>query len=275
MEDNIQESDELTAGYDGIETVEPTPTPAEPTPPEDPPAPEPRYVQITEDEWNTLRTKVTAIDEIKAENKRQFDAAFGRLGGMQDVLKRLQSGAEAGQPVEITEDDVADIAKEYPELGALHLKTLQKVAAKLRGTGSPINSDQIGEMVKTTVSAERDNWKQSLREELRRELAEEALTDAHEDWKTVRETPEFKQWLEAMPEAERTKFLASMSPTYVAKQLTAFKESLVKKAAPPAPSPKSPDTRQRRIEAAVNPRGVGGHAAGTNEIDDMEAGYAS
>ena len=279
MEHELPEDDEFNAGFTQ-EGAGPTTTPeiAKPTeedkgqvkePEQKPnpaePAHEPKYVQVTEDELQRLRSAATAIDEIKAESKRQFDAAFGKIGGMQQLLDQLKSQTPSGQAVALTEEDFADLKEQWPELADLTLKGFNKVLDKLKGTGAPTATIDVDKLVAERLAPEIDR----VRQEYRTEITDLRLRAHHKDWKTVLNSQDFLAWEKTLPQEEQQKFLTSSDPEYVAEMITKFKTA--QQAA--ADKAKKNSTRQELIEASVAPRGTGGHAPAPSEDDEFDAGF--
>lgn len=279
MENELPEDDEFNAGFteeDSGPTTTPVPTDTEPAgqvaeperkPNPEPAASEPKYVQITEDELQRLRAGVTAIDEIKADSKRQFDAAFGKIGGMQQLVDQLKSQTPSGQAVEITEEDFSELKAEWPEMADLSLKGFQRVLSKLKGTGTPTATIDVDKIVAERVAPEIER----VRNEYRSEITELRLRTHHKDWNQVINSQEFMAWEKTLPQEERQKFLSSSDPEYVAEVITKFKDA--RQAA--TSKSKTNSTRQELIEAAVNPRGTGGHAPAPSEDDEFDAGFKS
>lgn len=227
------------------------------------PAPEPKYAQITEEQLANLLQISTAIPDIKAENKRQFDAAFGKIGGMKEALDKIQSATPAGQMLEISEDDFAEMREEFPELAAMQIKGMNKALSKLRGTGTAFDPSQIDGRVDERVTAAVQASERKAEAKLMRAY--------HRDWIDVVRSNEFKAWHETLPADERTKLKLSNDSEFVADYLDRYKASI--KPAVLKVDDKAANSRQKRIEAAINPKGTGGHAAGPSEDDEFDAGF--
>ena len=78
-------------GFNGTQTETPEVVPETP---EEKPAPV-QYAQITEQQWQ----------EMQAQASQKFDKAFGQLGGMKQVIERLQEQTRSENRVEGKEDD--------------------------------------------------------------------------------------------------------------------------------------------------------------------------
>lgn len=231
----------------------------------------PKLAQITEDQYQDLLKTATAIDEIKADHKKQLDTAFGKIGGIQQLVTQLQSSTQAGKPVELTDEDVADMTAEYPELGALQLKVLQKVVGKLRGTGS-IDPAMVDQRVQERINPEIEKIKDEVRREYANKFTDFELKSYHRDWNAVVKSPEFKTWMDKLPEAERTTLMNSEDASVVAQTIDKFKASTKPVKAPI----KEISSRQKQLAAAAaTPRSTGGHAAaGSSPEDEMTSGYS-
>ena len=103
------------------------------------------------------------------------------------------------------------------------------------------------------------------------ESAMEALYVTFPDWEDEVKTPEFKAWREKQSQ-EVQALGASSRPRDAAKMLRLFEKS---RQQTPVPEPKKDvSTRQKRIEAAVTPKGSGGFTQNRTDIDEFEAGYS-
>jgi hypothetical protein len=94
--------------------------------------------------------------------------------------------------------------------------------------------------------------------ELRQADAMEALAEDHPDYETVRETPEYKNWLSSKAPEFQKRFTTTWNPAVVSKGLTEFKESL-----------KDKQKKQNRLAAAVTPMGVP-QTGGSSTIPDED-----
>ena len=243
----------------GFEQAEQTPTPeiADETPKVEA-APEPKLAQITEDQFNDLMAKAASVDEIKAESQRKFDHAFGQLGGMKQIIERLQQSTPQGQSITVTDADFSELSSEFPELAAMQIKGLNKVLSKLGGTAPAVDTSLIERMVQERVG------------QVAREARENALDGLHNvipDWQEEVRKPAFTEWLDKQD--AQTKALASSDRVVDAsRMLRMYRNSR------PAPQKPQITTRQRQLEAAVTPRGRG-QAPAPVEDDDFEAGFNS
>lgn len=261
MDPELVESQDGEEGFDAGFTGEaaPTETP-EPTAATETPAPapaEPEYAQITKSQLDDLMAKAASVDEMKAAHQQGLDKAFGQIGGMKQALDRLQTN---GRAVEVTEDDVADLRAEFPEIADLTLKALQKVIGRVHAPSG--EQPDVERMVSERVSA------------TRQELIDSRLDEIVDgDWKTEVAAPQFDAWMQTQPDAVKA-LVQSSSLRDASRMLQLYRNS--KKAAPaPTPAPKAPavTTRQRQLEAAVNPRGSRAISAAPSEEDEFDAGF--
>lgn len=259
-----QAAQAFAAGFEDDEDTQ-TPTPAaesaqpaakeEPQPAQDTPS-APKYAQITEDQFNDLMAKVSQIDE----GRRQIDTLSGHLGGMKQVvegLKQQRKSLSAGQ--------LKRVAAEFPELA----EALQSDLSELGGASvDPVEIDKrVESVVETRVAAKAIEFETKL------------LRFYHRDWSEVVVSPDFLAWKGQLPEAERTKLDTSNDGEYIADKLTEFKAAKAAKdkaAAEAAEKARSSDKRQQRLEAAVPPRGTGGHTPSRSGVpSDFQAGWDS
>lgn len=212
----------------------------EPAPENDPPVVEEQQPQnliagLTEEQVKDLLIKAGEVDSLRS----QVDKLFGKHGEVNRTLQQLQARTEAGAPVEITEEDLADFAEEYPELAQSQLKLLQKFASKLHGTGPAAAQPQVD--VEALSSG--------IRDELRTEFEERLIKRAHRDFVDVVQSQDFNLWMTSqLNEEERTTLVASKDADLIIDRLDQFK-------AWQEAAAKQIKQKQKRLESAVTPRG--------------------
>lgn len=250
-EQQAQADADFAAGFDDDTTATPTETPAaqqddttqgENT--EQPAEPAPEYVQLTKAERDELLG-------LRDQAQKQFGTAFGKIGGIERVLKELNTGSQ----VEISQEDIDALKDDFPPLAA----ALEKVRNLRALPGASVDPEQIEALVEQRVAP------RLQRMELR------MLAKDHPDWQQVDQDPAFKVWVALQPD-EFKQALVQASQSYdsevVSDAMTKFKQS--RRTAAPAPDPAS--ARRSRMSAAVTPRGVGGNSA-PNATDDLMAGF--
>lgn len=117
---------------------------------------------------------------------------------------------------------------------------------------------------------------QGKTEAMQERIVNAALNAVFPGWAKEAQTDAFKAWLAAQPDDIKA-LGASDEIADAATMLKLYEASKTAKPAPaPTPAPKQePSPREKRLAAAVNPRGTGGHAAGSTDLDEFESGYNS
>lgn len=249
-------------GYEGTPTEMPaTPeTPASPgtDAPETPPVePAIKYAQLTEDQLADL-LKMKSL-------QGKLDEGFGTLGHVQQMVKSLQSASASGPPIEVTDEDMAELKAEFPEFAELTKKALTKVLGRLKGPASAVDVDAILAQAETRAV-------QARQVEAHDELIEEHPTYreivGHYETRLTAPTA-FQSWAAKQSPEFQTKLWNSNSAAYLSKQLTRFQAETA-----PAPTANKPPTNERtaRLAASVTPKGVA--PAGTPpEENGFNAGF--
>lgn len=253
-----EENAEDIAAFDGGFDTEPSLT-GQPvvTPADD----APKMAQIPEDEYRKLLDGVAKIDEIEGALEKQFGTAFGKIGGIERVLDQLKSSAPAGGKIELSEEVVADLAAEFPEMAALQYKTLQKLVDVLN-TSRPPALDAGAAQPSVPVVDEA-----AIEKRVRRAIAEETLDAFDEKWRetiglpdaknVIPDTP-FRQWLKKQPKEYADRVGSTYSAAVLTDALTKFKTAQTKA-----------QGRRDVLDAAVDVPGSGGQApAAINDDGD-------
>jgi hypothetical protein len=282
-----EEAAAFESGYSGT-VIPPTDTPADDTPKEpeakvevaptaEPVAPAP--TSLTDAQIKDLLAKVGAIDELKGGLEKLRGDFFGKAGGLERTLKQLQESTPMGQPIDVKPEDLAELEADFPglNLGPSLAKGLTRVLSKMKGTGPAVTPGLTPEEIDARIAARGRQEAAVLIEEERKRNAAERLTDLHEDWQAVVGLPDsqtaFRTWLKGQGTEKEQAFLSSWNPRYIAKQLTAFKEST---RVAPKPSPNPNDTRAQRLAEAVPPKGGAvpmPKSKRTEEEEAFEEGY--
>ena len=239
-------------------------------------APKVEYAKITKADYEALLSKASAIDEIRAEQKQKFDSAFGKIGGIQQVIASLQAGTKRGQKVQITPQHFKELIDEgYEDLATMTANGFNRIMSELdvAGTGGEpksINQDEFNEIFQQRFNPERE----ALKSELRQEIAAETLSALHEDWEATVKTQDFQQWMadtktDQLKDRNGVSFAESLDARFVAKQLDKYKAFAAEKKA----AQQKQAARQNRIASAVQPKGSGGHQSSEAEEDDFYAGF--
>jgi hypothetical protein len=237
------------------------------------PAP-PEYAQITKQEYESLKAQAASLDELKTSHSQAVNSLNGKYGSMKQMIDRLQASTEPGQKVLATIEDFKELVDEgYPDLAEMQMAGVNRVLSRLnvRGTGDqPSAAPAFDEAkAKEIFGAEFKAGSEALREQIRYEMAKDALTDEHDDWEKVINAPEFTKWrtdnsIDSKKDRKGIVFAESQDPRFISKVISDFKAAQKQTAA-----------RQSRLSDAVTPKGAGGHGTGQSEVDEFTAGFNS
>lgn len=288
MDPNQTEAAELESGYSDDK---PAATPTVVKEPEKKDAP---VEPVVKDEApDPLKEIATRLDKFEETTRK----LAGHIGGLTSTQKEIQqtlaaskaaakNADEAPTQAQVTSamedpDEWKALKTDFPEWAAGMEKFLDH---RLAAQKAPASDD---------IEKAFDKRMQDREAAQTKERADE-ISEMHPGWqgdlygkdaegKSVR-TADYEAWTKTMTPEQVQKFENSNSVLYVDRKLTEFyawkkaqAEAKAKaEAAQAKPREERPEvsTRRKRLEAAVTPRGTGGHASGgSSDIDEMEAGY--
>ncbi len=227
----------------------------------------PRLKEITEDEYNKLLASAAAVDELRATHTKKLDDAFGRIGGLAQTLKNIQS-TPAGQAAEISLDDLSALKDYGDELPTALAASLNKALAKVKVSGPAFDEASLEPVVQKRVSEALERVQKERQAE-----AEETVAEVHPDFKAVFADDGFAAWRQSLPDDRRTKLENTWNPTIITKAITDYKASKVQKV---APKQETPNNRKALLEAAVTPKGTSAATPGKKtEMDEFMEGFRS
>lgn len=214
-------------------------------------------VPTVDDTIKELKAKISELDGTPGSVRK----IYGELGNIQRTLKQLQEQPKsvAGTPSAEVLAAIASaekVAKEYPELTGPLVDALKILSKQSQQT---VSSPAID-----VTSAVRDGI--AL---VRKTDAIEMLQVDHPDYVTVRDTPEYKEWLDGKDPAFRNTFKTTWNAGIVAKGLTEFKTWRSAKVQA------AKAVKTQRLEAAITPKGDG-VPTGSSKLPDsagLAAGY--
>ncbi|HET8727585.1 MAG TPA: hypothetical protein VFO41_08765 [Alphaproteobacteria bacterium] len=220
--------------------------------PEKPSAPpeKPVYARVLKQDWDNAKAAIGKVANLESQ--------LAKLTGVEDRIEKVRSQTPSGLSVEMSDEDFAELAEEFPELAKSTRSVLEKVfkKASIKGTGpaepakEPPSTGVDPDAVKTAVAralAERE---------------EGALNEEFPDWGTIIGRPAvdggkppegnaFRAWLEKQDPAYQKKIAETMSHADIHNAIRRFQAT--QKPTPEA-VPDKGAARRAVMEAAVTPR---------------------
>lgn len=266
---------------DKKDAVVPAPEPKveEPAPVVPPPAPEepkPEYVQITKEQFDNL---MRTVDKTAA-NETALNKLNGSLGNIFQIVQKLQSETPKGEAIEVTDETVAELTEDYPQLATAMKAILAKALKGRVGTGTAEPEKVTPPAPAAVPMVDTETVRKLVSDDGgAREI--KALTEDHPKWREIvgivdsegKYDPknEYRIWLAKQPEAYQAQINGASTALVISKSIDKFQADKAKK----VPAPPPPKNKQRdRIVGAVTPRGDGSPPPPTNTPDeDFNAGY--
>lgn len=268
-----QDDAQFESGYSGAPTETPEPKQTEKKEEQKPAQP-----TAKQEAPDTIKEVIARMDKFEASQNK----LAGHIGGLtrnQDEIRQFlaaskkatENVADAPTQAQVKEamtspKEWEDLRSAYPEWATATEKFMDSKLATLKAPPA-LDPAAIDKMVEERVARQASEDRQ---ESINSHL--DSIVDG--DWEEAIRTEQFGKWLEA--QSPEIKALAESSKLRDAAKMLRLYERSKKVDAKPAPTPepkKDTSARQKRFEAAVNPKGTGGHATGRSELDEFEAGY--
>lgn len=246
--------------------------------PEEPPGDDAQakriYEVMSDDELKDVFEKAKRFDELNDRLNKTHKDAFGRIGGLEQVVKELKSRPEP-QAVQVTKDQFKNLAGYLGEDDEM-LDALTKDLSALQ-LGIPLtpnlNVEFKFEEERAKLAAEQQAFEQRMAD-MQRSIEVRLLSVQHPDWEEFNNVPEkakeFVDWqLTLKPEDRQALEQASLNwdARTLANALTKFKGWKAKKA-------EFEQQKQQRLEGSIPPTRGNGHFRPPPNLDnDYEAGF--
>ena len=208
-------------------------TEEQPEPAAEEPAKEPALIAgLTEEQVKTLLLKANDVDKLA----QQIDKAFGKYGELHRTLMQLQQQKSS---LSLTPDKLKRLNAEFPEIASMLAEDLSEAIGSNVGSGVDF----------TEAKKQLDEELQSFKTHLEQESARVMLKRSHRDWQDVIKSPDFGLWVgNVLPKEEAEQLQTSWDAEFISDKLDEFKAWRLKAA-------ESSEKKQKRLEAAVPPRG--------------------
>ncbi len=231
----------------GIETPEPEVKPE--------PEPEPKLIAgMTEDQLKELLAKAAEVDKLREQQSK----VFGSLGSLKQSVDSLRNQPRPSVTgVTLTKEKLARMHKAFPEMAEMIAEDLNGV---LSG-GAAADPAQFEQLVETKLNERLQQTQQAMQQQFEAKV----LTVLHPDWKAVVPSQEFVQWKQSLDPEVQAELDNSWDAEFIGSKLTEFKDWKTKLATSQA-------SKQRRLEAAITPKGSANPPAPTDE-DAFMAGF--
>lgn len=268
---------ELESGYTGTESNAEKQEVVTPEPEKVAEPQEAKQEEAKPDPMQELRDLIAKQNELIEKQGQRLRNAEGHIGGLNHTQKQLQETLAAAKaasqkvaeaPTQAQVDDAIDSPEEwkalkadFPDWAAATEKYMDARMRKLPAVDVDGLQKRVAEQIKGETEA------------VRREIIESSLEAVFPDWKAEINSPEFAEWRRKQP-PEIDALAASTKVGDAAKMLNLFAQSKSVKQSQPQPQANNA-IRQKRIEAAIAPKGTGGYAPSRSELDEFESGYAT
>lgn len=219
------------------QTEEPTEAPTE--------APQTVLAGLTEEQVKELLLKAGKYDELSGKVDSEIRKLHGRFG---ELNQKVQSAGAKLSPEKMTR-----LREQYPELADLLVQDLSE--ALTVGQASGVDPQAIDQLMNQRLAVQEQRIQQ--------EMEKRWLTAQHRDWKDIAGSEDFALWKATQPDDVKNALENSWDAMFLSDKLTEFKSWK-------AAATKSKETKQKRLEAAVLPKG---NSAPPSTIQDEEAAF--
>lgn len=275
--DTQDAADQFEAGYGN----QPTETPAVAKEPESKPEakgpeqkPEPQAPKAED-----AKSEPSISDVLARMEKFQAitDKLAGHVGRIERSHREIQANLATAQAAAKKMDDaptqgeISSASKDPEEWATLKAQYPEWAAATERMVDARTKSFDVNSF--------EANIKEQMKGEtaaVRAEIINSALDAVFPGWEEEVKSDAFKAWVDAQPDDVKALTLSSKVGD-AARMLKRYEESkaAAQQPADTQPTKQEPSPREKRLAAAVAPKGTGGHPPGRSAEDEFEAGYKS
>ena len=244
--------------------------------------------QLSDDQIRDLINSAKTVGEVQALVKKIQSDTAGRVGSIEHTLKEMRAASASGQPIDVSEDDFAELKKSVPDLVPQIVDGLKKALGRVKvgvpATPAPIETPEqfeqrIAPIVETRAKAIVSAEVKQEREQYEKDLAKKEVAKVYPKWNETVQSSEFQTWLQEQPHVYVETYNSSWDPAVVTEGLQKY-HAFEKAKTAPKPDLKKvvADSRSQRLKEAIPAKGGAsaplGNATKTAE-EEFAEGYAS
>lgn len=224
----------------------------------DPPSVIPGYTD------KQLRALLSKAPEVETKMANEIRKLHGKIGEISGLIKQIQTAKPTYEGRKITASALKKISADYPDLA-------EALAEDLTSVYAPEKPPEPKGLSQEQQEARFNERLEQAKSKLQSEFQEELLTVRHKDWRKIvppgaPQHDEFKSWWYSLPEEKRRQY-DSPKAEITAEALDEFKAISEKKK-------KVKETKDKRLEAAITPKGDGAPTKSTIPDEDaLERGF--
>lgn len=202
---------------------------------------------LTEEQVKDLLLKAGRFDELNGQVRK----VFGRLGEFNQALQTLQQPRQ----VSLDKEKLKRLSEKFPELA-------EDLASDLSEALAGVTSQQAQPAFDPAMLDRFVSERLAIQEDaINKKLEVKWLTRQHKDWKELASSQEFELWKQnVLPEQERVFLDDTWDAEFISEKLSEFKNWRDQ-------ANQTKEKKQKRLEAAVAPRG-GSSPGQTTQSED-------
>lgn len=262
--------------------IDPAKPEAKPAPLVPGPKPEkPEYVRVTRQDWDRHNAMFGKVASLEGELAKMKGSMPNGEAIIQQAIEKVRAETPAGQAVEFSKEDLAEIAEDYPDMAERLLKVLNRGKVKGTGPSEPAKapSSGIAEPIDIGKAVEAEFTKREAKQKADALEAEmKALAEAHPKWRETVGAPavtggepvqtEWRKWATTNDQAA----LTTDSPAELQASIAKFTASQTAPVTPPKPD--KGEVRRAVIADAATPK-LDGNAPPLNQPPSAEDAFKS
>jgi len=194
-------------------------------------------LKLKTDELMSMLAKIPQLEEMST---KEIQKVHGKIGELNRTLQELKSKGAGSTAVRLAEAKFDKLREEYPDLAEL----LAEDFKGLQLEGPAAVSDEV---INAHVEARVQEQVSVVRDELQKQMQVSLLQIQHPDFQVIKDSDEFKVFLQTLPEEERQKVDETWDAMYLSTVFTNFKSWKNERT-------KSKEQRQSRLRNALPPK---------------------
>lgn len=227
---------------------------------------EPSLAKVTEEQMAALLNTAKTVEELQAGLEKLRGDAFGKLGGLERLLKQAEKSTDSGLDLELTDADFKEVEQEVPFLAKPLQNLITKIVkqAKVKVPGAPsVDLSELNTQFEEKLKTTREAALQEANDHAYKQIQTALVFDKYPDFKETVASKEFETWLmkeDVLTPGYKDMFLGSWNAREIGgvmRKFNAHKEAAEKAKTVTPSKPKTPPAsqlRKERLAEAIPPK---------------------